>query len=154
MLVLLSKRDFRRVMVPALRAMKRMIWYVTRADWLSKGTGKCVMSQVSPSLHIFQQANQIDRKIIDTIPDNRPPQVTFSCSNNGPSSNTSLSQSWAHPLVSPLMSEDSLEGAKEDANGQCMFQFWVDRVESFYCQLDGCRWDLSESYSKSTVVSP
>jgi hypothetical protein len=50
------------------------------------------------------------------------------------------------------MSDDSLEGAKEDANGQCMFQFWVDRVESFYCQLDGCRWDLSESYSKSTTT--
>jgi hypothetical protein len=48
------------------------------------------------------------------------------------------------------MSDDSLEGAKEDANGQCMFQFWVDRVESFYCQLDGCRWDLSESYSQFT----
>jgi hypothetical protein len=48
------------------------------------------------------------------------------------------------------MSDDSLEGGKEDANGQCMFQFWVDRVESFYCQLDGCRWDLSESYSEFT----
>jgi hypothetical protein len=61
----------------------------------------------------------------------------------------SLGQSWSHPLVSPLMSDDSLDGAKEDANGQCMFQFWVDRVESFYCQLDGCKWDLSESYSQS-----
>jgi hypothetical protein len=109
-----------------------------------------VTSEPFHASHTVVQANQIDRKIIDTIPDNRPPQVTFSCSNNGPSSNTSLAQSWAHPLVSPLMSDDSLEGAKEDANGQCMFQFWVDRVESFYCQLDGCRWDLSESYSKST----
>jgi hypothetical protein len=46
------------------------------------------------------------------------------------------------------MSEDGLDGKKEDANGQCMFQFWVDRVESFYCELEGCKWDLSESYSQ------
>jgi hypothetical protein len=112
-----------------------------------------VTSELLHASHTVEQADQIDRKIIDTIPDNRPPQVTFSCSNNGPSSNTSFAQSWARPLVSPLMSDDSLEGAKEDANGQCMFQFWVDRVESFYCQLDGCRWDLSESYSKSSYMA-
>jgi hypothetical protein len=49
------------------------------------------------------------------------------------------------------MSEDGVDGKKEDANGQCMFQFWVDRVESFYCELEGCKWDLSESYSESSA---
>lgn len=93
-----------------------------------------------------------DRKIIDTIPDNRPPQVTFSCSNDGPSSNYTQGQGWSHPLVSPFAADGGPDEMDEKANGQCMFQFWVDRVESFYCQLDGCKWDLSESYSEDDLA--
>ena len=50
MLVLLSRRGSQRATVPAPKAMRRMIWCATRVDWLSKGTGKCVMSQVSSVL--------------------------------------------------------------------------------------------------------
>ena len=32
-----------------------------------------------------------------------------------------------------------------DVTGKCTFQFWVDRVESFYCKLDECRWNFGDS---------
>lgn len=82
-----------------------------------------------------------DRKIIDTIPDDKPPQVTFSCTANGLSSNmTSLApDSWPYHFFA-----DSPDLAQE-AQGQCSFQFWVDRIESFHCKLDGCSWQSKES---------
>ena len=109
------------------------------------------MSRVGDRLrreYDLRYADVSDRKIIDTIPDNRPPQVTFSCKNNGPSSNFTQASGWSHPLISPLVSEEGSGGVQEKAEGECMFQFWVDRVESFYCQLDGCSWDAKESYSE------
>lgn len=30
-----------------------------------------------------------------------------------------------------------------EVNGTCSFQFWVDQVESFYCGLDDCTFDVS-----------
>ncbi|WVQ75296.1 hypothetical protein IAR50_004912 [Cryptococcus sp. DSM 104548] len=80
----------------------------------------------------FQMCDVTNRKIIDTIPDNRPPQVTFSCSANGPSSNTSYA-----PPQSPFSLDAPLQ---PDAVGTCAFQFWVDRIESFHCELQGCNW--------------
>ena len=87
-----------------------------------------------------------DRKIIDTIPDNKPPQVTFTCSASGAYSNSSTPASsvWPNSLINPL--------AEGDALGECKFQFWVDRIESFYCNLQGCSWDSKDSFGESTQV--
>lgn len=82
----------------------------------------------------------VDRKIIDTIPDNKPPQVTFSCSANGPSSNSSFA-----PNISPFSPFDDLTG-DTDAFGSCNFQFWVDRIESFHCELSECSWESKGSF--------
>ncbi|KAK4685767.1 ATP-binding cassette, subfamily G (WHITE), member 2, partial [Tremellales sp. Uapishka_1] len=83
----------------------------------------------------FQMCDVTNRKIIDTIPDNKPPQVTFSCTASGPSSNaTSLTRDWSNMV-------------EEDEQGTCSFQFWVDRIESFYCKLDGCSWQSKESFN-------
>ncbi|ODO01783.1 hypothetical protein I350_06612 [Cryptococcus amylolentus CBS 6273] len=81
----------------------------------------------------FQMCDVTNRKIIDTIPNNKLPQVTFSCSANGPSSNTSYT-----PPQSPFSSLDT--PFQPDAIGTCAFQFWVDRIESFHCELKGCNW--------------
>jgi hypothetical protein len=90
-----------------------------------------------------------DRKIIDTIPDNRPPQVTFSCTNYGPSSNMTTSPyGWSHPLISPFQLDSEKPDDSADQMGECVFQFWVDRVESFYCELKECRWEGSNSAGK------
>ncbi|PGH01070.1 hypothetical protein AJ79_08040 [Helicocarpus griseus UAMH5409] len=35
----------------------------------------------------------------------------------------------------------------EDAT--CNFQFWVDQVESFYCNLDTCKWDMENTYDQN-----
>jgi len=84
----------------------------------------------------------VDRKIIDTIPDNKPPQVTFTCSASGAYSNSSTPASsvWPNSLINPL--------AEGDALGECKFQFWVDRIESFYCNLQGCSWDSKDSFGE------
>lgn len=82
----------------------------------------------------FQMCDVTNRKIIDTIPNNKPPQVTFSCSNGGPSSNSSL--------FAPSFGLGSLA---PDESGTCNFQFWVDRIESFYCALDGCSWEARDN---------
>lgn len=82
----------------------------------------------------------VDRKIIDTIPDNKPPQVTFSCSANGPSSNSSFA-----PNIGPFSPFDDLTG-DTDAFGSCNFQFWVDRIESFHCELSECSWESKGSF--------
>lgn len=39
--------------------------------------------------------------------------------------------------------------------GTCTFQFWVDRIESFYCKLDKCSWQLGSTASEwnSTLSS-
>lgn len=133
-----------------------MIWSATKEGWRSSGIGRCATLQVSGrpfDTSLLFSADCTDRKIIDTIPNNRPPQVTFSCSNDGPSSNLTRS-GWSHALISPLVSEDDSGEIAEKETGQCMFQFWVDRIESFYCQLDGCRWDASESYSQCSATRP
>ncbi|PGH32726.1 ATP-binding cassette, subfamily G (WHITE), member 2 [[Emmonsia] crescens] len=31
----------------------------------------------------------------------------------------------------------------------CNFQFWVDQVESFYCNLDTCKWGMESTYSQN-----
>lgn len=87
----------------------------------------------------FQMCDVTNRKIIDTIPNNRPPQVTFSCSAGGPESNSSLSSGRYG-----LLGDDSLEPS--DEKGTCGFQFWVDRIESFYCKLEQCDWIAEEGY--------
>nr|XP_019047681.1 ATP-dependent permease [Kwoniella bestiolae CBS 10118]OCF26611.1 ATP-dependent permease [Kwoniella bestiolae CBS 10118] len=65
----------------------------------------------------FQMCDVTNRKIIDTIPDNKPPQVTFSCT--------------------------------ADSLGECNFQFWVDRIESFHCELSKCSWQSKESFDSN-----
>lgn len=79
-----------------------------------------------------------DRKIIDTIPDNKPPQVTFSCAAAAPNTSTLM------PGYDTLFRSGGDLGAPAEALGTCNFQFWVDRIESFYCKLDGCSWALSD----------
>jgi len=92
-----------------------------------------------------------DRKIKDTIPDNRPPQVTFSCSATGPSSNTSLNYG-THPLLSTF-GVSGLGSAVDETDefGTCTFQFWVDRIESFYCKLDGCSWASKDNFDSNST---
>ncbi|KAK8846559.1 hypothetical protein IAR55_005645 [Kwoniella newhampshirensis] len=91
----------------------------------------------------FQMCDVTNRKIIDTIPDNKPPQVTFSCSANGPSSNLSSPSSGFN---NPNAVFDPLQA---DALGTCNFQFWVDRIESFNCQLEGCSWQSKDSFDSN-----
>ena len=55
---------------------------------------------------------------------------------------TSLASGWSQPYIS-----DSSNLAEQE-NGQCTFQFWVDRIESFYCKLDGCSWQSKDSFGK------
>lgn len=73
-----------------------------------------------------------NRKIRDTIPNNKPPQVTFSCTRGGPQSN----------MTDPLGFTNLGQGnsSLDEKLGSCGFQFWVDRIESFYCQLNECSW--------------
>lgn len=33
----------------------------------------------------------------------------------------------------------------------CNFQFWVDQMESFYCGLDTCEWDMEQEHDKNTT---
>lgn len=75
----------------------------------------------------FQMCDVTNRKIKDTIPDGKLPQVTFSCDANGPKSNVSYT-----PPLDFLDPEDT---------GTCGFQFWVDKIESFYCKLEQCSWN-------------
>jgi hypothetical protein len=89
----------------------------------------------------FQMCDVTNRKIIDTIPGNRPPQVTFSCSAGGPKSNSTLNNGRYG-----LLGDDSLEPS--DEKGTCGFQFWVDRIESFYCKLEQCDWTAEEGYGE------
>lgn len=108
---------------------------------------------------------RIDRKIIDTIPNNKKPQVTFSCK-RGPTSNNSTTPSNTPPNTSPYPSSSGLlfapfaaggaasemgtqAGLLGEADGVCSFQFWVDSVESFYCKLEGCGWEGRNSAGKS-----
>ncbi|OJD27548.1 hypothetical protein ACJ73_01048 [Blastomyces percursus] len=37
-------------------------------------------------------------------------------------------------------------------NHTCNFQFWVDQVESFYCDLDTCEWGMESTYSKNKTT--
>ena len=89
---------------------------------------------------MWMASSRSDRKIIDTIPDNKPPQVTFDCTADGPSSN---STDWHNRMLNSRLAAGS--GIGEDITGTCTFQFWVDRIESFYCKLDECRWNFGDS---------
>ncbi|KAI9862334.1 MAG: hypothetical protein M1813_004810 [Trichoglossum hirsutum] len=33
----------------------------------------------------------------------------------------------------------------------CTFQFWADQVESFYCALDTCHWDVNNEYDSNST---
>ncbi|BEI83347.1 hypothetical protein CcaverHIS002_0312150 [Cutaneotrichosporon cavernicola] len=90
----------------------------------------------------FQMCDVTNRKIIDTIPNNRPPQVTFSCTAGGPQSNSSLNNGRYG-----LVGDDTILPYEE--KGTCGFQFWVDRIESFYCKLEQCDWIAEEGYDGS-----
>ncbi|WWC58962.1 uncharacterized protein I303_101507 [Kwoniella dejecticola CBS 10117] len=91
----------------------------------------------------FQMCDVTNRKIIDTIPDNKPPQVTFSCTAAQPQSNMTSS-------FSPFDAFGSSElGVQEDNSGECNFQFWVDRIESFHCELTKCSWQSKESFDSN-----
>ncbi|WVR04242.1 hypothetical protein IAU60_001242 [Kwoniella sp. DSM 27419] len=95
----------------------------------------------------FQMCDVTNRKIIDTIPDNKPPQVTFSCTADGPSSNVSSIAS-----MNPFSAFDTPASgmlAEGESMGQCNFQFWVDRIESFHCELNGCSWQSKESFDSN-----
>ncbi|ORX36133.1 hypothetical protein BD324DRAFT_630290 [Kockovaella imperatae] len=92
----------------------------------------------------FQMCDVTNRKIIDTIPDNKPPQVTFSCTADLQDNSTILDSNWLWPNVH---SDGDMEGSK--AMGHCEFQFWVDRIESFYCNLKDCSWQGKESFDSN-----
>ncbi|EKC98104.1 ATP-dependent permease [Trichosporon asahii var. asahii CBS 8904] len=83
----------------------------------------------------FQMCDVTNRKIRDTIPDNKPPQVTFSCEAGGHHANGSDIMSLYDPT------------AIGNEKGTCGFQFWVDRIESFYCKLTECTWELDQTVS-------
>jgi len=36
--------------------------------------------------------------------------------------------------------------------GECKFQFWVDRIESFYCNLEKCSWDSKDSFGEELAI--
>lgn len=84
----------------------------------------------------FQMCDVTNRKIRDTIPDNKPPQVTFSCEAGGQHANGSDIMSLYDPM------------AVGSEKGTCGFQFWVDRIESFYCKLTECSWELDQTTSE------
>jgi len=93
-----------------------------------------------------QMCDVTNRKIIDTIPDNKPPQVTFSCSKNGPSSNSTVN-GYRHALLASVPGTGGQTTTiAEDEEGTCSFQFWVDRIESFYCKLDSCSWQAKADF--------
>jgi hypothetical protein len=48
-------------------------------------------------------------------------------------------------LLSTFADEPTLV---DEAMGTCTFQFWVDRIESFYCKLDKCSWQLGSTASE------
>jgi len=54
---------------------------------------------------------------------------------------SSLPSGWSLPNLG-----DSPDLEHEKETGQCTFQFWVDRIESFYCELDGCSWQSKDSF--------
>jgi hypothetical protein len=110
----------------------------------------CDVTSMSRSTHTMSQVadTRLDRKIIDTIPDGKLPQVTFSCSASPPSTNTTSLTSGSHPLLSTFGIPD-LSTSLEDAEGVCTFQFWVDREESFYCNLDGCSWQSRDNSNRN-----
>lgn len=90
----------------------------------------------------FQMCDVTNRKIIDTIPDNKPPQVTFSCSAGGPSSNKTDYSGLGLGLG--LFGSGDVDDPIEQEKGVCNFQFWVDRIESFYCKLEECSWNAMQ----------
>lgn len=69
--------------------------------------------------------------------------MTFSCLANGPSSNSSSFTPNPNFFSS---FDDPLAGGDRDAFGTCNFQFWVDRIESFHCELSGCNWESKGSF--------
>ncbi|EEH20574.2 hypothetical protein PABG_02805 [Paracoccidioides brasiliensis Pb03] len=38
------------------------------------------------------------------------------------------------------------------ADATCNFQFWVDQVESFYCNLDTCSWNMETTYDQNKTT--
>ena len=40
----------------------------------------------------------------------------------------------------------------DKTEGTCLFQFWVNRVESFYCGLDTCKTRTEATYDGKTTV--
>ena len=47
-----------------------------------------------------------------------------------------------------LFDSPDLGGGGDEALGSCKFQFWVDRIESFYCNLEGCSWQSKDSFGE------
>ncbi|TXT13418.1 hypothetical protein VHUM_00785 [Vanrija humicola] len=89
----------------------------------------------------FQMCDVTNRKIIDTIPDQKKPQVTFSCIAGGPQANVSSAINFGG-----LGSDFGMSTLDDkESMGTCGFQFWVDRIESFYCKLDQCQWYAEET---------
>lgn len=62
----------------------------------------------------------------------RKPQVTFSCAAGPGSTNFGQLQ--------------TSEAADDEVEKTCNFQFWIEQVESFYCQLSECDWETSTTY--------
>ncbi|QSS48919.1 ATP-binding cassette protein [Histoplasma capsulatum var. duboisii H88] len=40
----------------------------------------------------------------------------------------------------------------KESDHKCNFQFWVDQVESFYCNLDTCKWGMESTYSQNKTT--
>ncbi len=77
--------------------------------------------------------------------------MTFSCTKNGPVGNASaLAGEYRHPLLVGFGADESAAARADDAQGTCSFQFWVDRIESFYCKLDQCAWQAKADFSGSS----
>ncbi|KAL1408358.1 FAD-dependent urate hydroxylase [Vanrija albida] len=90
----------------------------------------------------FQMCDVTNRKIIDTIPDQKKPQVTFSCIAAEPATNVSAAVNFGD-LGRGFGGVSTLED--KESMGTCGFQFWVDRIESFYCKLEQCQWYAEET---------
>jgi hypothetical protein len=39
------------------------------------------------------------------------------------------------------------------ADETCAFQFWIGKVESFYCSLDHCSSSIEYDYNKNTTIA-
>jgi hypothetical protein len=72
----------------------------------------------------------------------KKPQVTFSCSAGPAASN----QGTLGRSTAAADGDDDAELGKT-----CAFQFWIEKVESFYCALSECDWQTRSTYDANVT---